>query len=176
MSGVVRLADSPRVSASLKRTACGSSNAGTSFVQDQIAAGEKTDKIKERLLHGQLKEYFRPEFLNRLDEIIVFRQLTKDEVGEIAEIMLKEVFTRISEKGIQLEVTARFKSHLIDEGYNPIYGARPLRRAVMRLLEDTLSEEFLSEKIKEGDTAVVDVDTEGKVQVLLGEKLELAKN
>jgi len=55
--------------------------------------------------------------------------------------MLKEVFTRISEKGIQLEVTARFKSHLIDEGYNPIYGARPLRRAVMRLLEDTLSEE-----------------------------------
>jgi ATP-dependent Clp protease ATP-binding subunit ClpC len=107
--------------------------------------------------------------------IIVFRQLTKDEVGEIAEIMLKEVFTRISEKGIQLEVTARFKSHLIDEGYNPIYGARPLRRAVMRLLEDTLSEEFLSEKIKEGDTAVVDVDTDGKVQVLLGEKLELSK-
>ncbi len=105
------------------------------------------------------------------DEI---RQLTKDEVGQIAEIMLKEVFTRISEKGIQLEVTARFKSHLIDEGFNPIYGARPLRRAVMRLLEDTLSEEFLSEKIKEGDTAVVDVDDEGKVQVLLGEKLELA--
>ena len=57
--------------------------------------------------------------------------------------MLKEVFTRISEKGIQLEVTARFKAHLIDEGFNPIYGARPLRRAVMRLLEDTLSEEFL---------------------------------
>jgi ATP-dependent Clp protease ATP-binding subunit ClpC len=126
-------------------------------------------------VNEELKQYFRPEFLNRLDEIIVFRQLTKDEVGEIAEIMLKEVFTRISEKGIQLEVTARFKSHLIDEGYNPIYGARPLRRAVMRLLEDTLSEEFLSEKIKEGDTAVVDVDTDGKVQVLLGEKLELSK-
>ncbi len=110
------------------------------------------------------------------DEIIVFRQLTKDEVGQIAEIMLKEVFNRISEKGIQLEVTARFKSHLIDEGFNPIYGARPLRRAVMRLLEDTLSEEFLSEKIQEGDTAVMDVDDEGKVQVLLGDKLELAQN
>ena len=128
------------------------------------------------LVNEELKQYFRPEFLNRLDEIIVFRQLTKDEVGEIAEIMLKEVFTRISEKGIQLEVTARFKTHLIDEGYNPIYGARPLRRAVMRLLEDTLSEEFLSEKIKEGDTAVVDVDDEGTVQVLLGDKLELAQS
>ena len=133
------------------------------------------EKVKE-LVNEELKEFFRPEFLNRLDEIIVFRQLTKDEVAEIAEIMLKEVFTRISEKGIQLEVTARFKSHLIDEGFNPIYGARPLRRAVMRLLEDTLSEEFLSEKIKEGDTAVVDVDDEGTVQVLLGDKLELAQS
>ena len=65
---------------------------------------------------------------------------------------------------------------LFRSGYNPVYGARPLRRAVMRLLEDTLSEEFLSEKIKEGDTAVVDVDSNGKVQVLLGEKLELATN
>ena len=127
------------------------------------------------LVNEELKQYFRPEFLNRLDEIIVFRQLNKDEVGEIAEIMLKEVFTRISEKGIQLEVTPRFKVHLINEGYNPIYGARPLRRAVMRLLEDTLSEEFLSEKIKEGDTAVVDLDSDGKVTVLLGDKLELAE-
>merc|ERR1711966_207074 len=110
------------------------------------------------LVNEELKQYFRPEFLNRLDEIIVFRQLTKDEVGEIAEIMLKEVFTRISEKGIQLEVTARFKAHLIDEGYNPIYGARPLRRAVMRLLEDTLSEEFLSGDIGEGSSCIMDVN------------------
>ena len=147
---------------------------GLGFELSENASDTHYNRIKS-LVNEELKQYFRPEFLNRLDEIIVFRQLTKDEVGEIAEIMLKEVFTRISEKGIQLEVTARFKSHLIDEGYNPIYGARPLRRAVMRLLEDTLSEEFLSEKIKEGDTAVVDVDSDGKVQVLLGEKLELAK-
>jgi ATP-dependent Clp protease ATP-binding subunit ClpC len=147
---------------------------GLGFELSENASDTQYNRIKS-LVNEELKQYFRPEFLNRLDEIIVFRQLTKDEVGEIAEIMLKEVFTRISEKGIQLEVTARFKSHLIDEGYNPIYGARPLRRAVMRLLEDTLSEEFLSEKIKEGDTAVVDVDIDGKVQVLLGEKLELSK-
>lgn len=146
---------------------------GLGFDLSESQADSHYNRIKS-LVNEELKQYFRPEFLNRLDEIIVFRQLTKDEVGEIAEIMLKEVFTRISEKGIQLEVTPRFKSHLIDEGYNPIYGARPLRRAVMRLLEDTLSEEFLSEKIKEGDTAVVDVDDNNKVQVLLGEKMELA--
>jgi ATP-dependent Clp protease ATP-binding subunit ClpC len=117
------------------------------------------------LVNEELKQYFRPEFLNRLDEIIVFRQLTKDEVGQIAEIMLKEVFERIAIKGIQLEVTDRFKERLLDEGYNPSYGARPLRRAVMRLLEDSLAEEVLSEKIKSGDVAVVDVDQDQKVRV-----------
>jgi ATP-dependent Clp protease ATP-binding subunit ClpC len=130
------------------------------------------NRIKS-LVNEELKTYFRPEFLNRLDEIIVFRQLTKDEVAQIAEIMLKEVFERVSLKGIQLEVTDRFKTRLIDEGYNPAYGARPLRRAVMRLLEDSLAEEFLSEKIKAGDTAVVDVSEDGKVKVLLGEKFEI---
>jgi ATP-dependent Clp protease ATP-binding subunit ClpC len=145
---------------------------GLGFDLSDDQSDSQYGRIKS-LVNEELKQYFRPEFLNRLDEIIVFRQLNKDEVGEIAEIMLKEVFTRISEKGIQLEVTPRFKTHLINEGYNPIYGARPLRRAVMRLLEDTLSEEFLSEKIKEGDTAVVDLDAEGKVTVLLGDKLEL---
>ena len=92
------------------------------------------------LVNEELKQYFRPEFLNRLDEIIVFRQLTRDEVKEIAEIMLKEVFSRMEEKGIYLSVTDGFKERLVEEGYNPSYGARPLRRAVMRLLEDSLAE------------------------------------
>nr|YP_009315220.1 Clp protease ATP binding subunit [Titanophycus setchellii]SCW23675.1 Clp protease ATP binding subunit [Titanophycus setchellii] len=125
------------------------------------------------LVNEELKQYFRPEFLNRLDEIIVFRQLTKDEVREIADMMLKEVFDRIKQQEIQLDVTERFKNRLVDEGYNPSYGARPLRRAVMRLLEDSLAEEVLSGKIKAGDSAVVDVTDEGEVTVLLGEKLEL---
>ena len=111
-----------------------------------------------KLVNEELKQYFRPEFLNRLDEIIVFRQLTKDEVAEIAELMLAEVFGRVIETGIQLEVTDRFKKHLVDEGYNPTYGARPLRRAVMRLLEDNLAEELLSERITKGDVVIVDVD------------------
>jgi ATP-dependent Clp protease ATP-binding subunit ClpC len=145
---------------------------GLGFELSEDQSSSHYNRIKS-LVNEELKQYFRPEFLNRLDEIIVFRQLTKDEVGQIAEIMLKEVFERISIKGIQLEVTDRFKTRLIDEGYNPTYGARPLRRAVMRLLEDSLAEEVLSEKIKAGDTAVVDVGEDNKVKVLLGEKFEI---
>ena len=127
------------------------------------------------LVNEELKQYFRPEFLNRLDEIIVFRQLTKDEVREIADIMLKEVFNRIKEQEILLDVTERFKNRLVNEGYNPSYGARPLRRAVMRLLEDSLAEEVLSEKIKPGDSAVVDVKEDGSVTVLLNQTAETLK-
>ncbi len=122
------------------------------------------NRIKS-LVNEELKQYFRPEFLNRLDEIIVFRQLTKDEVKDIAEIMLKEVFSRINEKGIKLDVTDAFKERLVEEGYNPSYGARPLRRAVMRLLEDSLAEEVLSGRIKDGDVALVDIDENKKVTV-----------
>jgi ATP-dependent Clp protease ATP-binding subunit ClpC len=145
---------------------------GLGFELSEDQSSSHYNRIKS-LVNEELKQYFRPEFLNRLDEIIVFRQLTKDEVAQIAEIMLKEVFDRISLKGIQLEVTDRFKTRLIDEGYNPSYGARPLRRAVMRLLEDSLAEEVLTEKIKAGDTAVVDVGEDNKVKVLLGEKFEV---
>jgi ATP-dependent Clp protease ATP-binding subunit ClpC len=125
------------------------------------------------LVNEELKQYFRPEFLNRLDEIIVFRQLSKDEVKEISDILLNEVFGRLREQGITLEVTERFKDRLVEEGYNPSYGARPLRRAIMRLLEDSLAEEILSGRVKEGDTAIVDVNDDGQVQVLQGEKREL---
>jgi ATP-dependent Clp protease ATP-binding subunit ClpC len=121
------------------------------------------------LVNEELKQYFRPEFLNRLDEIIVFRQLTKDEVKEIADLLLKEVFNRLLEKDIKLQVTERFKERLVEEGYNPSYGARPLRRAIMRLLEDVLAEEILSGKLQEGDATVVDVNEEGQVVVLPGQ-------
>jgi ATP-dependent Clp protease ATP-binding subunit ClpC len=148
---------------------------GLGFELSDDQSNSHYNRVKS-LVNEELKNYFRPEFLNRLDEIIVFRQLTKDEVGQIAEIMLKEVFERISMKGIQLEVTDRFKIRLINEGYNPSYGARPLRRAVMRLLEDSLAEEVLSEKIKAGDTAVVDVSEDNKVIVLLGDKFEVLQD
>ena len=120
------------------------------------------------LVNEELKQYFRPEFLNRLDEIIVFRQLNRDEVKLIADIMLREVFNRMKEKGILLSVTEAFKERLVEEGYNPAYGARPLRRAVMRLLEDSLAEEFLAGRLKEGESALVDVDDDKQVVIRPG--------
>ncbi|XP_037440092.1 chaperone protein ClpC2, chloroplastic-like [Triticum dicoccoides] len=125
-------------------------------------------RIKSLVIE-EMKQYFRPEFLNRLDEMIVFRQLTKLEVKEIADIMLQEVFARLKTKDINLQVTEKFKERVVDEGYNPNYGARPLRRAIMRLLEDSLAEKILGGEVKEGDSVIVDVDPEGKVIVLNGE-------
>ncbi|NJL65584.1 MAG: ATP-dependent Clp protease ATP-binding subunit [Methylacidiphilales bacterium] len=118
------------------------------------------------LVNEELKAFFRPEFLNRLDDIIVFTQLKKDEVKQIAEIMLKDVANRLVEKGIILKVTERFKDRVVQEGYDPSYGARPLRRAIMRLLEDSLAEAMLSGQVMDGDTAVVDIDDDGQVKVM----------
>jgi len=141
----------------------GGGGLGFEFSGDSVEDSQY-NRIKS-LVNEELKQYFRPEFLNRLDEIIVFRQLSKNEVKEIAEIMLQEVFARLQDKGIKLSVTDAFKERLVEEGYNPSYGARPLRRAVMRLLEDSLAEEVLSGRIKNGDRALVDIDDNKKVTI-----------
>ncbi|MGB3310760.1 MAG: ATP-dependent Clp protease ATP-binding subunit [Nodosilinea sp.] len=148
----------------------GGGGLGFEFEQDQ--AESQYNRIRS-LVNEELKQYFRPEFLNRLDEIIVFRQLTKDEVKEISDILLKEVFARLVERNIHLQVTERFKERLVEEGYNPSYGARPLRRAIMRLLEDTLAEEILSGRLGDGDNATVDVDDTGKVIIQAEQRREL---
>jgi ATP-dependent Clp protease ATP-binding subunit ClpC len=145
---------------------------GIGFEFSENQTDSQYNRIRS-LVNEELKQYFRPEFLNRLDEIIVFRQLNKEEVKEIAEIMLNEVFGRLTEQGITLQVTNKFKDRLVEEGYNPSYGARPLRRAIMRLLEDVLAEQILSGSIKDGDTALIDVDESGTVTVNPGEKREL---
>jgi len=148
----------------------GGGGLGFDFEEDQ--AESQYNRIRS-LVNEELKQYFRPEFLNRLDEIIVFRQLTKEEVKKIGDILLREVFGRLTEQGITLEVTDRFKDRLVEEGYNPSYGARPLRRAIMRLLEDMLAEEILSGRLQDGDTATVDVDDSGKVVIQPGQRREL---
>ncbi|MBW4697735.1 MAG: ATP-dependent Clp protease ATP-binding subunit [Aphanocapsa lilacina HA4352-LM1] len=122
---------------------------------------QRYNRISE-LVKEELKQYFRPEFLNRLDEIIVFHPLTREEVKQIAVIMLREVFARLEEQNIRLEITDGFNRKLIEEGYSATYGARPLRRAIQRMLEDQLAEEILAARLKEGDTVLVDVDSEGK--------------
>ncbi|MBW4442691.1 MAG: ATP-dependent Clp protease ATP-binding subunit [Plectolyngbya sp. WJT66-NPBG17] len=117
------------------------------------------------LVNDELKQYFRPEFLNRVDEIIVFRQLTRGEVTQIADLMIQDAAARIAEQGIMLEVSDRFKERVVVDGYNPSYGARPLRRAISRLLEDSLAEAFLAGQIQAGDTAIADVDEDQQVVI-----------
>jgi ATP-dependent Clp protease ATP-binding subunit ClpC len=145
---------------------------GLGFEYSDNEAESRYNRIRDKV-NEDLKQYFRPEFLNRLDEIIVFRQLTRNEVKQIADIMLREISMRLMEKGITLKVTERFKDHLVKEGYDPSYGARPLRRAIMHLLEDSLAEAMLSGQVNDGDTTVVDVDDDGQVKVLQGKQQEL---
>lgn len=130
-------------------------------------------RIQARVMED-LKQYFRPEFLNRLDDIIVFRSLTPAEVKQIADLMLRELSTLLGEQQIALEVTEAAKERLVAEGYNPSYGARSLRRTITRLLEDSLAEAILAGKIKAGDTAGVDVDAQGEIQVQPLEQREFA--
>ena len=107
----------------------------------------KDDSVFEKvteLVNEELKEFFRPEFLNRIDEIIVFNHLTKFDIWEICGLMISQLEKRLQEKDITLEVDVAVRSLLTEEGYDPVYGARPLRRAVMRLLEDTLAQQCLT--------------------------------
>ncbi len=141
----------------------GGSGLGFDFSGDRDDA--QYNRIKD-LVNQELKNYFRPEFINRLDEIIVFRQLTKPEVRQIAGILLEEISARLEEqREITLGVTSAFEEKVIEEGFDPSYGARPLRRAIMRLLEDSLAEAILSGHVNDGDNALVDIDEAGKTTV-----------
>lgn len=121
---------------------------------------EKYKKIKD-LVMDAMKKTFRPEFLNRIDEIIVFQQLTREEIRQIVDIMSADLGARIKAQGMELIVNDESKDLIAKEGYNPAYGARPLRRAIQRLLEDNLAEQVLQGRFKEGDAieTVIEGDT-----------------
>ena len=117
------------------------------------------DKMKEKLL-GELKKTFRPEFLNRVDGVVVFHALTKEHIRKIVDLMLAKVAQQLVEKGIKLEVTEAARDFLGDKGYDEVFGARPLRRVIQDMVEDKLSESLLRGQFQSGDTAVVDLEGE----------------
>ncbi|MBE9477662.1 MAG: ATP-dependent Clp protease ATP-binding subunit [Chloroflexi bacterium] len=121
------------------------------------------ERMKEKLL-GELKKAFRPEFLNRIDGVIVFHPLSKEHIRKIVDLMLAIITERLAEKAIKLEVTDAAKDLLGEKGYDEVFGARPLRRAIQNMVEDKLSEGLLSGKFQSGDTAVVDLE-EGEIVV-----------
>ncbi|MEA2461406.1 MAG: ATP-dependent Clp protease ATP-binding subunit ClpC, partial [Actinomycetota bacterium] len=120
------------------------------------ATGDLTyDKMKERV-NEELKRNFRPEFLNRIDEVIVFHELTKDEVYAIVDFMIKRVADQLESQDVGIELTDGAKEVLSARGYDPSLGARPLRRAIQRLIEDPVSEKILWKEYEAGDTIIVD--------------------
>jgi len=108
------------------------------------------------LVMEELKGFFRPELLNRLDEIVVYRQLEEQDVASIASIMLRETAARMQAKGMEMAITPALLSHLLKHGFDKAYGARPLRRAIMSIIDDNLSEAVLTDAVTEGSTAVID--------------------
>ena len=127
---------------------------------DEVKSQEQAyEKMKENLL-GELKKTFKPEFLNRVDGVVVFRSLDKEQIRQIVDLMLASVTKQLKEKGIDLTVTEPAKDFLGEKGYDSVFGARPLRRAIQDMVEDKLSEDLLRGKFQSGDTVVVDLEGE----------------
>jgi ATP-dependent Clp protease ATP-binding subunit ClpC len=139
------------------------SNLGTRDIQKQqlgfaTGGGEEVsyDKMKERVTE-ELKRSFRPEFLNRIDETIVFHSLTRENVKQIVDLMMKRVHEQLRSKDVEIELTDAAKELLAEKGYDPALGARPLRRTIQRLVEDQLSEKLLYKEFTAGQTIIVSV-------------------
>ncbi len=139
------------------------SNVGASMITTQGKLGfstaetakqDKYEKLKETV-NEELKKAFRPEFLNRIDDIIVFSHLSKEEIREIVDLMMKDLFKRLSERDLSIEVTDEVKDYLAKDGYSEAYGARPLRRLIQKKIEDQLAEEILTNAYQPGDTILL---------------------
>jgi len=136
------------------------SNIGSQWITD---LGEKDyNELKRRVMEA-VKTHFKPEFLNRIDEIIIFRSLSVDNIKRIAELQLSYLTKRVAERGIELNFTDKLKTMIAKEGYDPAYGARPLKRLIQKKLQDPLAMMILKGSIKEGDKVKIDEDTKGNI-------------
>ena len=131
------------------------SNIGSSYLLDGISEDGSIKEEAANLVMNDLRGHFRPEFLNRLDEIIMFKPLTKDNIGHIVDLMMKDLNERLSDREISLELTPEAKDYIIDGGYDPVYGARPLKRFLQKHVETLAAREILSGEIHEGDTILI---------------------
>jgi ATP-dependent Clp protease ATP-binding subunit ClpC len=137
------------------------SNLGTQEFQRQAIGFSRQEKGEQQRLksavESELKRTFRPEFLNRVDDIVIFQPLTEEHLKKIVDLLILEVEKRLADRNIRLELDEEAKAWLLKEGYEPAYGARPLRRAIQRYVENPLSSRILQGEIKDGETVVVDV-------------------
>jgi ATP-dependent Clp protease ATP-binding subunit ClpC len=139
------------------------SNLGTEYVRRSGSLGflmhgsDAEERQVQEKIEKALKDTFRPEFLNRIDEIITFSPLSKDEVALIVDLQMKEISERLNERGVFVELSEAAREWLAQEGYNPAFGARPLRRALQKFVESPLSVRLLAGDFAEGDTIIVEV-------------------
>ena len=138
------------------------SNVGAELIRKQGSLGFKSQEeepsyqeMKEKLL-GEVKHTFKPEFLNRIDDIIVFRPLIKDDLAKIVDIELGHLIERLKEQKISLDLTQAAKEFLIEKGFDPVFGARPLKRVIQRFVEDPLAQDIISKRFKEGSDVKAD--------------------
>ena len=133
------------------------SNIGSPYLLDGIdEKGDIKPEAQEQVMND-LRGHFRPEFLNRMDEIIMFKPLTKDNVGKIVDLMVKELSDRLADQELSLELTDAAKQMVVDNGYDPVYGARPLKRYLQNYVETLTAKKILSGDVHAGDTIVLDV-------------------
>ena len=134
---------------------------GFELKSDQSQEDEnRHQRMKDKVME-EVKRFFRPEFLNRIDSTVVFHQLTESEIIKIVDLMMDMVRSELKEKNISLKISAKAKKYLGEKGFDPVLGARPLRRLIQDEIEDALSEELLSGKLKEGYTAKIDIKKDG---------------
>lgn len=147
------------------------SNAGVELIKREGQIGftskradtqdQKNYELMKDKVMNEVKRLFRPEFLNRLDEIIVFHELSEEQLGSIVDLMVKDLQSRLSERELNIELTQKAKTWLTKEGYDPVYGARPLRRVIERYVENPVSSQVLRGELEEGDTVLVDLGKDG---------------
>ena len=134
------------------------SNIGSPYLLDGIDENGEIKEEAQKEVMDDLRGHFRPEFLNRLDEIILFKPLTKDNIGSIVDLMVKELNDRLADQELSLELTDAAKRDVIDNGYDPVYGARPLKRYLQKYVETLTARKILSGEVHTGDTLVLDVE------------------
>ena len=134
------------------------SNIGSSYLLEGIKENGEIDERAEEMVMEDLKGHFRPEFLNRLDEIILFKPLTKENIRNIVDLMVADLNRRLADQELSLELTGEAKEMVIDNGYDPVYGARPLKRYLQKYVETLAAKRILRGDVHERDTIVLDVE------------------
>ena len=136
------------------------SNIGSQYLLDGIDSDGNITKEAEELVSNDLRNHFRPEFLNRLDEQILFKPLTKENIGGIIELLIADINKRLDDRNLQIELTEEAKAYVVDNGYDPVYGARPLKRFIQKNVETLAGKLILSDGVEEGETILIDLEND----------------